>query len=273
MTTAPPRILFAFLLLLSPAVARADTWYILKDGLGDAPTIQAGIDSATTGDTVLVAPGEYTESLVMKNGVTLLSEEGPFRTRLVADPGNVPQHAIYGMQLGQHRTEINGFWIAGFTANDQGALYLTTCKRVNVENNVFTGNTVGVYVTNGSAFLYNNTFIGNSLYGYDASNVGSGLLSNNIMWNRAVGFGRVIAFYNDFLDLSDAGPVNTENFSLDPQFCGAGAGNYFLQSDSPCAPGIGPYPDEGLIGALPVNCGSVDTRPATWGFIKSLYSP
>jgi hypothetical protein len=92
------------------------------------------------------------------------------------------------------------------------------------------------------------------------------------MWNKAVGFDRVMAFYNDFLELSDAGPVNSENFSLDPEFCGAGAGNFFLQSDSPCASGNGPYPDEGLIGALPVHCGSVDTERHTWGAIKTLYS-
>ncbi len=272
MKTARACSILAIILMLTPAVGGARTWHVQMDGLGDAPTIQAGIDSAATGDTVLVSPGEYAESLAMKNGVALLSEAGPYYTRLVSDPAHVSPHAVYGAQLGQHWTEISGFWIAGFTANDRGAMHLTTCKRVEVRNNVFTGNTVGVFVTNGSAFLYNNTFYGNDLYGYDASNVGSGLLVNNIMWSRAVGFDRVMAFYNDFLELTDAGPVNIENFSLDPEFCGAGAGNYFLQSDSPCAPGIGPYPEEDLIGALPVRCGSVDAELRTWGSIKTLYS-
>jgi hypothetical protein len=63
------------------------------------------------------------------------------------------------------------------------------------------------------------------------------------------------------------------NFALDPQYCGIDdSGNYFLQSDSPCAPGNHPdgY-DCGLIGALPVNCGTVDVQTETWGTIKSLY--
>ena len=42
----------------SPTFAR--TWYITPDGMGDAPTIQAGVDSSSTGDTVLVACGTFT---------------------------------------------------------------------------------------------------------------------------------------------------------------------------------------------------------------------
>ncbi|MFZ1946707.1 MAG: hypothetical protein WAW06_04115 [bacterium] len=43
-----------------PALAR--TWNISPAGTGDAPTIQAGIDSAAAGDTVLLEAGTYTGS-------------------------------------------------------------------------------------------------------------------------------------------------------------------------------------------------------------------
>jgi hypothetical protein len=69
----------------------------------------------------------------------------------------------------------------------------------------------------------------------------------------------------------DPGP---ENFNLDPRFCGVqGSGNYYLRSDSPCAPGNQPNGLGicGLIGPLPVGCGTVAAEERTWGSIKSMY--
>ena len=63
--------------LISAAVAQATTWHILPDGTGDAPTIAAGLDSASAGDTVEVACGTCFENeLGLKSGVTLRSATG-----------------------------------------------------------------------------------------------------------------------------------------------------------------------------------------------------
>jgi hypothetical protein len=52
-------ILFAAVLLAADSPL-SRTWHILPDGSGDAPTIQAGIDSAAAGDTVSLGNGTYT---------------------------------------------------------------------------------------------------------------------------------------------------------------------------------------------------------------------
>ena len=53
-------LLTAVLILLIPGKTPARTWNINPGGTGDAPTIQAGIDSASAGDVVSLADGTYT---------------------------------------------------------------------------------------------------------------------------------------------------------------------------------------------------------------------
>jgi hypothetical protein len=59
------------------------------------------------------------------------------------------------------------------------------------------------------------------------------------------------------------------NISDDPLFCDVTNQDYTLRSDSPCAPANSG--DCGLIGALPVACGTTTVAPATWGAIKAAF--
>jgi hypothetical protein len=62
----------------------------------------------------------------------------------------------------------------------------------------------------------------------------------------------------------------SDNFSADPEFCGvSGSGNYWLQSDSPCAAGISPC---GMrVGARDTHCAETAAEPSSWSRLKSLY--
>ena len=67
---------------------------------------------------------------------------------------------------------------------------------------------------------------------------------------------------------AQAGSAN--NFSADPQFCGAyDSMNFFLQSDSPCAPGLSSCGL--LVGALDVGCAETAIARDTWSGLKALY--
>jgi hypothetical protein len=96
------------------------TWYVTADGTGDAATIQAGVDSAAAGDTVLVAPGSYphsTQRLVdgetasvnvfIDHDITLIAEGSPDTTIIDASGSEIGVYVVLAT------VEIRGFQIAG----------------------------------------------------------------------------------------------------------------------------------------------------------------
>ena len=138
-------ILISLIVLLAIGTASARTWYVTPEGTGDAPTIQAGIDSAAVGDTVLVAAGAYTEAcqdtpdgpsmLVVDTGLHLISEDGRDVTVLDAQGAC---RVIY-MNSVSDSILIEGFTITGGYAGDcidadeydvGGGLYSELCQLV-----------------------------------------------------------------------------------------------------------------------------------------------
>lgn len=70
-------------------------------------TIQQALDSASSLDTILVAPGTYKENLVwpVTSGLSLLSDKGPEQTIIEAgDSGSV-----CGINSGVENTTVRGF--------------------------------------------------------------------------------------------------------------------------------------------------------------------
>jgi hypothetical protein len=100
------RLLIIGLLLLAPQVATARTWYVKADGTGDAPTIPDAVDSASYGDTVLVAPGTYIcpdntdysyEWVLLGSGVSLVATGGPDSTTIIDQTATMEPHAVFSM--------------------------------------------------------------------------------------------------------------------------------------------------------------------------------
>jgi hypothetical protein len=271
------------LVMLTPPNLLAHTWYIKVEGTGDAPTIQAGIDSAGAGDTVLVAAGVYDLDweLRMKDGIVLTSESGPARTIITDDRWNNRLSGIECRDLGPN-TEVSGFCIKGIDLLDFcSGIYITNCGGVKIRNNIIVDNSVGILINSYDAsyvfvYLENNTIYRNTYYSLQIHwSDGAGFATNNIFWGRVYGVGFEMFNYascNNLQDISDARFWAALNFSQAPEFCGPGGGNFFLQSDSPCAPGNAPIEgcDE-LIGALPVGCGTTGVEHRTWGHIKAMY--
>jgi hypothetical protein len=161
------------------ASAQCRTWRVTIDRTGDAPTIQAAIDSAAEGDEVLVGPGTYTWTnqgtgdtagfirfLTLQEGITLRSELGPENTILDAEYNS---RVIY--IHAHNRITVDGFTIKhgvapAFGDYVGGGLFTHIAREV-VRNCVFVGNrangggAISCVVNDGFIRVENCTFIDN----------------------------------------------------------------------------------------------------------------
>jgi len=257
------------LIVLVAGAVFGRTWHINTAGTGDAPTIAAGADSAVAGDTVLVAPGTYAvRDVSIGPGVVLTSEGGAAVTHITEEAPDV----VYGVGCFSHPdgsppSEVSGLWFERFTASVGAVGAGGQYTDLTVRYCVFTGNDWGLVATLSShVHILNCTFVTNDVGLSPGADVE---MSYTIMWDFQAG--SITGYFDDYLDPGNAAGNNGVGyFSQDPQFCGETVGNYYLQSDSPCAPGNFDAM-VGLIGALPVGCGPVGTEPASWGRVKSLY--
>ena len=109
-------VLVPLLFVFAPAV-NAETWHVP----GDCPTIQAGIDSAASGDTVVVACGTYYEhDIQLKPGVYLTSETGEPECATIDAQGL--DRVLYS-SFPSDTTYTVGFTITGGSSERGGGLY------------------------------------------------------------------------------------------------------------------------------------------------------
>ena len=171
-----------------------------------------------------------------------------------------------------------------FLNQHENGMSLYNCS-VAITNNCFYHGAYALWASSGSAGVVSNNTIDHYAAAGIFSELGSSLaIRNNIMtrvnWGVVCLGATATIECNDIFDIGSGaydgceGLPENGNFSADPQYCGVDdTGNYFLQSDSPCAPGNHPVGNEcGLIGALPVNCGEVEVQRSTWGWIKSKFN-
>ncbi|HEX5131162.1 MAG TPA: right-handed parallel beta-helix repeat-containing protein [Candidatus Krumholzibacteria bacterium] len=269
----PIQFFLASLLAFSPSMAAASTWHVTPGGSGGSLTLLAAMDSAAVLDTVLVAPGEYVIGPIqVADGIVLVSEEGPLKTRIVEYPGAAGGLGCTSLNI---RTEIRGFWFDGFDgyANEElGAINILDCVDVRIIGCLFTENDyAGISVdTEASLRIEKCTFV-NNVVAVEIVNA-TGTFQHNIFWGPVHGMSDLIVVVcNDFANINDAPPVfRVANFSSDPSFCSAT--DYRVMPSSPCAPGQSPLGTNcGLIGALPADCSTTPVESRTWGGVKAIY--
>jgi len=167
----------SLILLLGTAVTQAQQTINVPAG---QPTIQAAINAANNGDTVLVAPGTYLENINFGGkAITVASSGGPSVTTI--DGG--AQGSVVTFSSGEPATSVlNGFTIRNGLQNGLfgGGIYIASSSPT-ITGNIVTGNHAavgcGIYVNGGSPLIQSNTITANDQTGAgDGGQGGGGIL-------------------------------------------------------------------------------------------------
>jgi len=136
-------ILFTLILALQVLAgsAAAATIYVDDDGSGNYTTIQAALNDAVDGDTIIVSPGTYDKSLTVDVSVTIKGSSG---------------YPSVGKIEVNRQSQISGLTITGGVRFDQAGM---SCI---IRNNKFDecGVSIGINYAYGNQTIMNNLFIG-----------------------------------------------------------------------------------------------------------------
>ena len=170
----------------------------------DQPTIQAGINAAVTGDTVLVAPGKYVENIsFMGKAITVKSSGGSKAT--IIDGNAAAPVAAFVTSEGKHSI-LSGFTLQNgvgtFEFSYQGGGVSISGASPTIKGNVITNNTagdgggVGIYF--GSPIITGNTITKNyGQFGGGIAIVGasSAQILHNTMSKNTAGDGAAMELF------------------------------------------------------------------------------
>ena len=161
----------------------------------DYKQLKLAIASTGDGDTVLIGPGTYADSMIyIQKNITLIGVEGMMRTNLASPGGAIVavdgvSHVVlsgltldgggtgeYGIRCRDSGLEIEGcrfrrFEVSGLhverssmsmsssvATGCRSGIYLASSEDVKIERSLFAGNGVGVYVTDSSPLIESNRF-------------------------------------------------------------------------------------------------------------------
>jgi len=160
---------------------------------GQYNTVQQAVDAANAGDTVLVAPGTYTENVVVNKPLTITGNA----TVQAADSG---KDVFMVTSQGVH---IDGLTLTG-GASGVDVANASSCVITNINAH---GNVRGVYLASATNSEVRNSNLSNNGYGVYCDYATSNTISNNVATGEkgngvALGDG-IYVFYSDSNKVSD----------------------------------------------------------------------
>jgi len=168
-------ICVAFSFFITLTTAASATRYYVNPG----ESIQAAVNNASEGDTIVVRDGTYTENIDVNKRLNIQSENGSASTAVQASNTRNRVFAVTADYV-----NICGFTVEG--AYDSCGIHISDVNNCTISNNVVFNNSEGIYLSNSSRnIIANNTAKengNNGIYLVDSNNnrVTDNDASNNV---------------------------------------------------------------------------------------------
>lgn len=165
------------IIAFTPLITSAENIYVPDD----YKTIQAAVDAANKGDTIIVRDGTYSPVHIDMNHLTIQSENGSAQT--------IIQSGLYVFRVTADYVHITGFTIK--EGGKWGAIWLNSNNSNIHENTIINGSGQGITIGPGTR---NNTITNNTIVNSDYSGIflcggstNNTIIGNTIEDNRANG--------------------------------------------------------------------------------------
>lgn len=172
-------VVVALCLFLMAVTASAATTIYVPD---DYSTIQAAVDAASDGDTIIVRDGSYTENVDITKQLAIQSENGASSTTVTA--ANSDDYVFY---VTADSVVISGFTVTGATGEKKAGIYLADgAEHCTISDNTVSNNYYGIHLDSSSDnTLQNNTCHSNSNEGiFLWSSCNNNTIDNNTCYSN-----------------------------------------------------------------------------------------
>lgn len=140
-------------------------------------SIQGALNNSTSGDTIIVAPGNYTEKLMVTTSDIVIRSDSliPANTTIIATGPDTS-----GFYVRADNVTIEGFKVWAGKYKGVTGIHLAGCNRCTIENNDFSENWLGLYMSNSrNNTIANNKMNSNERYGIQLVHSEDNILVNN----------------------------------------------------------------------------------------------
>ena len=144
----------------------------------DYPTIQAAVNAASAGDTIIVRNGTYNENVKVNKRLTIRCENGSDST--IVQAANSMDHVF---EVTADHVSISGFTVGGALDRWNAGMYITA-NYCNISNNNASNNTFGILLEHSNNNIISNNEICSNVYRGNFAGIYLVYSSNNIISNN-----------------------------------------------------------------------------------------